>query len=88
MIESLREQKEQKEREERTRLEELEQMRKENQDLRDQMASVLAQKQPGNLGQNQNQSQRPSREVSGTWTLLDWSNSWSLSELRPLLVTL
>lgn len=78
MIESLREQKEQKEREERARLEELEQMRKENQELRDKMAAVLAQKQPGNPGQNQ----RPSREVSGPLLRLVCS-SGRVSEQRP-----
>lgn len=66
MIENLREQKEQKEREERVRLEELQLMRKENQELKEQLAAVLPHKQLTNTGQNQNpnQCQRPDREVS------------------------
>lgn len=81
MIENLREQKEQKEREERARLEELEQMRKENQELRDKMAAILS--------QNQNQNQRPSREVSGTCPLPGpVCCSWRFSEQLPLVVIL
>lgn len=91
MIENLREQKEQKEREERARLEELEQMRKENQELKDKMATVLTQKQLGNTGQtkNQNENQQPSREVSGTCPLPGpVCSSWRFSEQRPLVVAI